>query len=186
MARAARTYWLIQSVSLGRLASAIIFSALAFHTTATWLLASIYCLAMVSDLIDGLMARKFQLESELGRTLDLISDKSLTVVTCLYAGVRGIDLLPLALIACREIIMIGMRTIQLGGKPLLSTNRLFGGFMAFIIWTTTLLMVVEYNTDRYFLTYNYVFWACGITYFVHAVARLYLNRGRIAALMTRR
>ena len=54
---------------------------------------------MCTDLIDGYLARRLEAETYLGKVVDLISDKSMTIVSLLYAAARGISIFPLALIA---------------------------------------------------------------------------------------
>jgi phosphatidylglycerophosphate synthase len=98
-----------------RLVAGLLFASLAFQGVPLGLLAMLYLGAMLSDLLDGLLARRLHVESFVGRILDLVSDKSLTIVSLLYAAARGISMLPLAMIATREIIMIGLRLVTVEG-----------------------------------------------------------------------
>lgn len=76
--------WLVQSISLFRLVAALLFACLAFQDVPKLLLVGIYFCAMCSDVVDGFLARRFLLESFAGKIIDLISDKSLTVISLLY------------------------------------------------------------------------------------------------------
>src|SRR5882724_10149688 len=103
--------WLVQSISIFRILAVLVFVGLATNSTSRTLLTILYVFALISDLIDGYLARLLHVPSHFGRVMDLVADKSLAVVSLLYAAERGMPLLPLALIAARDIIMIGMRLV---------------------------------------------------------------------------
>src|SRR5947209_14112229 len=126
--------WLVESISLSRLLAALLFASLVFQDVPIILVSAFYVFAMITDLIDGYLARKLKAETYFGKVVDLVSDKSLTIVSLLYAAARGINMLPLALIAIREVIMIGARMIIVEGTQLLPTNKILGGMMAFLLW----------------------------------------------------
>jgi phosphatidylglycerophosphate synthase len=91
------------TVSLARLVAGLLFATIAFRPLPVAVPAALYAAAMVSDLIDGQIARRKRAESYIGRVLDLISDKSLTIVSLLFAAECGVSIVPLALIGVREI-----------------------------------------------------------------------------------
>ncbi len=64
--------------------------------------------AGISDVIDGFVARRFNMRTELGATLDPIADKILIVVSVIALGWLG--LLPVWLmivIVCRDLVIAG-------------------------------------------------------------------------------
>jgi len=81
----------------------------------TWRLASfvVFCLAGVSDALDGLAARKLRASSEFGRMLDPIADKILVAVALMMLVARGVlsgfELIPALVILAREILVSGLR-----------------------------------------------------------------------------
>src|SRR5437588_4068286 len=101
--------WLIQAISVARIIATLLFVSLLSRSVPVVWLTCLYAFAVLSDAIDGYLARKLQAETFFGKIMDLVADKSLTAVSLLYAAARGIDILPLALVATRDIIMIGMR-----------------------------------------------------------------------------
>ena len=105
----------VQAISLSRLAAGIVFAALAFQLIPVEFIAALYLVAVARDLPDGSLARRFEAQTHFGKVADLVSDKSLTIVSLLYAAARGIDLLPLSLVATREVKMIGMRLVMIDG-----------------------------------------------------------------------
>lgn len=185
MALSITRIWLVESLSLLRLLAALLFASLAFHDLPITIVSGIYLFAMASDLIDGYLARKLNAETYFGKVVDLVSDKSMTVVSLLYAAERGINLLPLALIAVREIIMIGARLIVVDGTQLLPTNRVLGGIMAVLLWGNTLFLVIAYGDERLIRIASFIYWACAILFIVNLIARIYVSAHRIKASLTK-
>lgn len=78
-----------------------------------WLALGVFIAAGVTDILDGHFARAWGQQSSLGRILDPIADKLLvSAVLLMLVGVdtlRGLALLPAAIILCREILVSGLR-----------------------------------------------------------------------------
>jgi CDP-diacylglycerol--glycerol-3-phosphate 3-phosphatidyltransferase len=74
---------------------------------------AIFCLAGVSDVLDGFAARKLQASSEFGRMLDPIADKILVGIALVMLVARhivfGFELVPALVILAREILVSGLR-----------------------------------------------------------------------------
>ena len=74
---------------------------------------AIFAVAAATDWLDGWIARRFHMTSELGRVLDIIADKLLVAVVlvmlCAEGTVAGINALAVALILAREIGISGVR-----------------------------------------------------------------------------
>jgi CDP-diacylglycerol--glycerol-3-phosphate 3-phosphatidyltransferase len=171
-------------VSLLRPFAALLFASVAFQRAPLALVLSLYGIAMGSDLVDGFLARRFRATSYFGTVLDLVSDKSLTVVSLLYAAARGINILPLSLIATREIVMIGMRLITVNGTALFQTNRAFGGVMALALWGNTLLLILV-GTGHFLLRLiGTVYWGCALALMMNMIARLLASRQRLRAALS--
>ena len=52
--------------------------------------ASVYALAAITDILDGIIARKFNLITELGIVLDPLADKLMTITVFICLTIRGI------------------------------------------------------------------------------------------------
>lgn len=78
-----------------------------------WLAFSAYTYACITDFFDGYLARAWHQQSAFGRFLDPIADKLLVAgVLFMLVGVesvRGLHILPAAIILCREILVSGLR-----------------------------------------------------------------------------
>lgn len=95
--------------------------ALAFSypgTTGKLVAFAVFCLAGISDALDGLAARKLKAYSDFGRMLDPIADKVLvaTALMMLVAGgaFDGYKLVPALVILAREILVSGLREFLAG------------------------------------------------------------------------
>lgn len=68
----------------------------------------LFCVSGISDAVDGFLAKKFNMQTLLGRFLDPIADKSLLVAIYITLGVQG--LLPtwlVILVASRDLLIVG-------------------------------------------------------------------------------
>ncbi|MDQ1639468.1 MAG: CDP-alcohol phosphatidyltransferase [Pyrinomonadaceae bacterium] len=170
---------LVASISLFRVLAALVFSLIAFTSLHNFVIATLYFLAMASDVLDGYAARKLSAETYFGKVLDLVGDKSLTIISLLYAAQRGISLLPLAMIGTREIVMIGARMIIVEGTQLLPTNRVLGGLMWLLLWGNTLFLVLVPNGSKFIASANLIYWVCALVFFANFLARVRASAYRI-------
>jgi CDP-diacylglycerol--glycerol-3-phosphate 3-phosphatidyltransferase len=99
-------------LTLARIVAVPIF-VLAFYLSgsASYVLtSSIFAIASLTDYFDGMLARRWEAQSGLGRMLDPIADK-LLVATALMMLVEfnRVHVLPAILILCREVLVSGLR-----------------------------------------------------------------------------
>jgi phosphatidylglycerophosphate synthase len=174
--------WLVSAISISRLLVALLFASVAFHVS-PGVVAGVYVVAMGSDLLDGYFARKLKVETDFGKVLDLISDKSLTIVSLLFAAIQGIGILPLALIGTREIIGLGVRMIIFDGSPLLPTNRTLGRVMVMAVWGNTLFLILAGEVASLIRVANLVYWGCAVVLTFSFLIRVVRNFRRIRMLL---
>ena len=78
-----------------------------------WLALIIYVAAAITDWLDGFLARRMNLSSDLGKMLDPIADKllvgGLIVVFAWTHDFSGLDLIPALAILFRELFIPGLR-----------------------------------------------------------------------------
>src|SRR5499427_10102963 len=81
---------------------------------------AVFVVAGVSDAVDGFLAKRFQMTSELGALLDPLADKALLVSIYVALGIAGA--LPISLVilvASRDIMIISAFMLSwLVGKPM--------------------------------------------------------------------
>lgn len=169
------------AVSVARLLAGLLFATIAFQPLPLALPVTLYVAAMISDLVDGQIVRWKGAESYLGSVIDLISDKSMTIVSLLFAAACGVSIVPLAFIGVREIVMLGARLISVGGRQIFATSRVFGGIMAATLWGTTLALLVGRSVVVIRQTAELLYWACAIIFTVNLVIRFRGGMKRIRA-----
>lgn len=108
-------YTLVNILTLGRMLVVPIVGVLIYYDTyngAVWAL-NITILACITDWLDGILARRFNIRSQLGRFLDPIADKMLVVGVLLFVLIWRdesiwVEVSALCIVA-REIIISGLR-----------------------------------------------------------------------------
>lgn len=135
--------WNIPNVlSLVRLALLPAFVVLYFNDLLIWAVVMLL-LSGLTDLFDGIIARRCNQITEIGKLLDPVADKltQITVLLCLV--VRYTELIPLAVICLTKEVLQAI-----GGWILLSKNatirgsKWFGKVSTFLFYAVMLLIVV--------------------------------------------
>ncbi len=94
----------------------VIVFYLPFSQTHLWC-AIIFAFAMLTDVFDGYLARKFDQESSFGAFLDPVADKlivSVAIILLVSANPSVFVVLPSLVIICREITMLALREWMAG------------------------------------------------------------------------
>lgn len=101
-------------------------------------------LSGLTDVVDGLIARRFHMISDLGKALDPVADKlTQGVMLICLATRRRLLLIPVILLAVKEIFtgIAGLVVIRRTGKVLgalwhgkLTTMMLYAMMIAFVLW----------------------------------------------------
>ncbi|MBN3040702.1 MAG: CDP-diacylglycerol--glycerol-3-phosphate 3-phosphatidyltransferase [Candidatus Omnitrophica bacterium] len=107
----------------------------------------LFIVASLTDILDGFLARKKNLTSDLGKLLDPIADKILIIgVLCAFLQLGIIDAWIVSLIMLREFIITGLRLYGLNRGVVLEAKR-FGKHKTlsqvtgiFIIFLTLILI----------------------------------------------
>lgn len=113
-------------LTLGRIAVIPAFVGVFYlhEPTAAWATFALFVLAALTDYLDGLLARRLDQSSEIGRVLDPIADK-LIVATALImlATLDRAPVIAVVAILCREVMISGLRE-GLSGRLALPVSRL--------------------------------------------------------------
>lgn len=84
----------------------------------------VFCLASITDFLDGYIARKRNLISDLGKILDPIADKILIIgVFCAFLELGIVNSWMVSLIMFREFIITGLRLYGLNKGVVLEARR---------------------------------------------------------------
>ena len=95
----------------------------------------LFILAALTDLLDGKIARKYNLVTDFGKFIDPVADK-LLVLTTLVMLVRGgwMEAWVVIIILCRELAVDGLRMVAVGQGKVIAAGPLGK-------WKTTFQMV---------------------------------------------
>lgn len=145
-------------------ATALVF-VLAPRPAADWAALALFTLAAATDWLDGRIARAWKVETEIGRMLDPIADKAMTLIAlALLLGLYGLEatlLVPVALIFLREIAVSGLREFLAGSVVLNVTSMAKWKTTLQLVALTTLLAVEPIETVAKGWG-NQVFWPLGL------------------------
>ncbi len=117
------------SLTISRIALVPLFVAAFFlpGDSGRWIVFVLFCLAGLTDAVDGMIARKLKAESSLGRMLDPIADKLIVSAALLMLTadrtLQGVHLVPALVILCREILVSGLREFLAGADVSLPVTR---------------------------------------------------------------
>lgn len=105
---------------------------------ARWVAVILFTLAAITDFFDGYLARKHNVQSDLGTLLDPIADKFLVLASLLMliaiGTLSGFNVVAAIIILGREILVSGLREFLAGLSVKLPVTRLAK-------WKTTIQMV---------------------------------------------
>jgi cardiolipin synthase len=112
-----------------------------------FILGMIFMIAGISDVLDGFIARKFNLMSKLGAALDPFADKMMSftvLVTFTMIGLIPVWILIPMLV--KEIIMIGggLLLYLKHGKAVIPSNK-YGKIATFSLYAAILSIVLNWN-----------------------------------------
>ncbi len=139
-------FWnLPNTLTIIRIAVVPVMVLLLLDTPSKWearLAMTIFVAAMITDIIDGYLARKWDLVSVAGAFLDPLADKLMVVTTLIMLVALGwIPAWLVALLICRELTITALRTIAVSEGLVIAAGTL-GKFktafqataLGFLLW----------------------------------------------------
>ena len=97
--------------------------------------AVLFILAALTDLLDGKIARKYNLVTDFGKFIDPVADKLLVLTTMIMlVHLRMMDAWIVIVILCRELAVDGLRMVAVGQGKVIAAGPLGK-------WKTTFQMV---------------------------------------------
>ena len=143
--------WTIPNVlSLVRLLLLPVFAVMYLKSDnhPTWLYWSLAVLLLsgLTDLFDGMIARRLNQITEVGKLLDPIADKLTQITVLICVTVRHTELLPLAVICfIKETLQVIGGWSLLLKKDIIRGSRWFGKFSTFLFYAVMLAVVFWKN-----------------------------------------
>jgi phosphatidylglycerophosphate synthase len=176
-----RAVWIVHVVSISRVIAGFGFVSTAAAEGYSRVAAVLYVYAVLSDLLDGFLARRLRLRSEFGAALDIVRDRYLTVISTLFFVWLRLPILPCCLLLGRDIILSGLRVVRVGERPLLAVERPVGIVTAapIKVLTVTLLLVSSDVITGYFMGFAAAVWILAGWYTVSLCVSLWRDRERL-------
>jgi CDP-diacylglycerol--glycerol-3-phosphate 3-phosphatidyltransferase len=138
---------------------------------------------LISDVLDGFLARRLNQVTEFGKILDPLSDKIIVAGLTIFAVLeKNFPLWLGALILGRDILIVLMAVLWKNKLAFIPTSNLIGKLAALVVAVTLLAYVFDFHSAARILTPA----ALGMILFSSAVyGRRFLRQlGRTAALRT--
>lgn len=106
-------------------------------------------LSGISDIADGIIARKFNMVSDFGKIIDPIADKLTqgTLLLCIAIKHRIVIVL-IAIFALKEILMATLGYLIIRRKDSVNSARWYGKLNTVIIYSTIVLLIVFPNIPK--------------------------------------
>lgn len=164
-----RRYWnWPNAITVGRilLIPLVLFFLLPgiFGPETSYLAACLYVLISLSDVVDGMLARRLGRVTRVGKFLDPLADK-IVYVTVLIAMIPR-ELVPVwlvLLVVVRELYITGLRTLALGEGMVIDANRGGKTKTAFgLVGVVGLLVFYPYEIDFFVARVTLDFYAIGL------------------------
>lgn len=135
-------------LSILRLVMIPVFAVLYLHNMGI-AAAIILILSSITDVLDGFIARRFNMVSALGRILDPLADKltQATVCICLVITNKAMIWI-LCLLILKEFVMIGFGANMIRkGKEMMSSK--WFGKMGTVVFYTVMIIIIAFNPSAY-------------------------------------
>lgn len=143
-----------------------------------WVVLAIFCVACLTDFLDGKIARKYNLITDFGKFMDPLADKLLvcSALICL------IDLgkLPswfVVIVIAREFVVSGLRLIAVDNGIVIAASW-WGKFKTAFQMTLIILLLVDLDALKVVTTI--VFWATLALTLISMLDYLWKNRSVVA------
>lgn len=131
----------------------------------------VYLLAGVTDAVDGMIARLWDMRTELGAHMDPLADKLLVISSFIALGIEGTMPRPLMIIVItRDVVILGgfLLTAALVGRSMEMSPSIWGKLTTFTQLLSVTLVLVDmarwWNVPT--LALNAVFVTTGVVSFV--------------------
>ncbi|MDY6862630.1 MAG: CDP-diacylglycerol--glycerol-3-phosphate 3-phosphatidyltransferase [Thermodesulfobacteriota bacterium] len=144
------------TITLCRIAAIPVLIVLLYFSEKTICLISslVFTLASITDLLDGYIARKFNIVTSLGKFLDPLADKLLVTVAMIMLISHGrVPAWMAAVIIGREIAVTGLRGIAVGEGIIIEANQL-GKYKTTFQLLALIALIIHY--DYFSINFHYI------------------------------
>ncbi len=137
---------------------------------------AIFCIACLSDFVDGYLARKWHLVTNFGKFADPLADKLL--VSAALICLVELERLPawvVILIISREFIISGLRLIAVDNGVVIAANY-WGKAKTVVQMFTCIFLIVNFGNDIINIVEEVLIWGSVALTVISLVEYMYANR----------
>lgn len=136
------------------------------------LLLILYAMTELSDLLDGIIARRFKLVTDLGKVLDPFADtfSRLTYFVC-FIGVGVMPVWTFVIIMWREFSIVFLRMLMMGTGKAVAAN-IWGKMKAVLYAVSGLFGIAYVSALRLSENFDWVIWAEPVVFLFFGLAAI--------------
>ncbi len=121
------------------------FVAYLFHVGNIKLAGLLFVIACLTDILDGFIARRFNMITNLGKVLDPLADKLMTATVLICLGIKGmVEFWVIAVFFVKDLLMIVGGTL-LYNKKIIVPSTWYGKLATTVIWSLVLILLFFSN-----------------------------------------
>jgi cardiolipin synthase len=111
----------------------------------------VYIIASLTDFLDGYLARKYNLITEIGKVLDPFADKVMliTVLICLYISGRIPFIIPIVVVAKELFMIVSGLILYFRKERMVIPSNIFGKSATVMFMLSILLLMLFPNNDSF-------------------------------------
>lgn len=137
----------------------------------------IFIVASLTDMLDGMLARKYNLVTNFGKFMDPLADKLL--VCAAFVCLVSLDRMPawvVIVIISREFIISGFRLIAAEQGTVIAAS-MWGKFKTVFQMLFIIVMVIDFGNFYWWLFGNILMWIAAALTVISLIDYIYKNRG---------
>lgn len=104
----------------------------------------VFIIACITDIVDGIIARRFNMVTDLGKILDPLADKGMQVTVLFSMAVKSlIPWIVVAVIICKEFLMLAGGTVLYASDIVISSNVY--GKLSTVVTSSCVILILLFN-----------------------------------------
>lgn len=123
-----------------------------------WVLLAIFCIASITDCLDGNIARYHHLESDFGRFMDPLADKLLVGAALIcFVEAGAVPAWAVIIIIGREFLISGFRLVA-AGKQIVIAADFFGKLKTVVQMVAIICLLIPWKTEWFSIAGQILFY----------------------------
>ncbi len=154
-----------------------VYVAVFLYTDQRQLAAALFILAAMTDFVDGYLARKMNLVTDLGKLLDPLADKILTISSfILFVSIGKLNPVPVIIVIARELFISIFRAIAAAKNHVIAAS-IYGKIKTVLQMVLLIVLHLYWMADRSAdLLLHALIWSMTLITLFSALDYLWKNR----------